>query len=288
LTPYQGAPFDLHVGAETNPSGSTAPNARRGFYERRQQRITEFLERLSHLQPQEMSDLVYKSIEARLQYASEMQCSDPTLERDIQQVRTLSLMAAGFGGKMLAAVCRCLFFDYRHYSGGLPDLTLVRAVYVGNDDSENETLADLGDWVGEAFSPEYLAELQAQQAASIFEDRDDEFLGCSKVGDSGGRNSNRFSQGGRQPPQRREESKSSGTLELPPRLELQHSGRKIRVECMLVEVKSQNDRLDPRQEDWLNVLDLYGSARVCKFGKPKKAKKAKGKENGKPVNVKQK
>jgi hypothetical protein len=33
----------------------------------------------------------------------------------------------------------------------------------------------------------------------------------------------------------------------------------------MVEVKSSNDRLDPRQEDWLNVIDRHGRARVCKF-----------------------
>mmetsp|Transcript_1828 Transcript_1828/g.2698 ORF Transcript_1828/g.2698 Transcript_1828/m.2698 type:complete len:90 (+) Transcript_1828:163-432(+) len=53
---------------------------------------------------------------------------------------------------------------------------------------------------------------------------------------------------------------------LPPKLSLDHNGRKIKVQCMFVEVKSANDRLDGRQEDWLNVLDRHGSARVCKFG----------------------
>jgi hypothetical protein len=42
---------------------------------------------------------------------------------------------------------------------------------------------------------------------------------------------------------------------------------------MFVEVKSLNDRLGGRQEDWLNVLDRIGNARVCKFGKRKKASK---------------
>jgi hypothetical protein len=56
---------------------------------------------------------------------------------------------------------------------------------------------------------------------------------------------------------------------MPERLRLEHNAQKIRVECMCVEVKSQNDRLDPRQEDWLNILDRYGNARVCKFVKTK-------------------
>jgi hypothetical protein len=106
----------------------------------------------------------------------------------------------------------------------------------------------VGEWVGEAFSPERRAEQEAQQAASIFEDRDDEFLGCSKVGDSGGRTANRFGSRAGWPPQQRCEEPAE-KLELPPRLELHHGDRKVKGKCMLVEVKSQNDRLDLRQED---------------------------------------
>jgi hypothetical protein len=145
-----------------------------------------------------------------------------------------------------------------------------------------DSLVDLGDWAGKGFNPEHLAVQAAQQAASVFEDRDEEFLGCSKMGDSGGRALNRFSRsGGRQTPASSEESNKEVVLELPPILLLSHNGRPIQVECMLVEVKSQNDRLDPRQEDWLNVLDRNGNARVCKFGKQACMTRKKGKENGK-------
>jgi hypothetical protein len=65
---------------------------------------------------------------------------------------------------------------------------------------------------------------------------------------------------------------------MPAKLVLSCNGRKGIAECMFVEVKSQNNRLNARQEDWLNILDKYRNARVCKFGK---AKKAKGKENRK-------
>jgi hypothetical protein len=287
LTPYQGAPFDLHVGAEMTETGDAEAATKRGFYQRRRKTIDDFLDRLSGLEAQELSDFVYRSIESRLKYSTETFHTDPTLERDILQVRSISMLAAGFGGKMLAAVFRCFFFDYRHYSGGLPDLTLIRAVYEDHGISENERLVDLGEWVGEAFCPKRRAEQEAQQAASIFEDQDDEFLGCRKVGDSGGRTANRFSsRAGRPPQQRREEPAEK--LELPPRLELHHGDRKVKVECMLVEVKSQNDRLDPRQEDWLNILDKHGNARVCKFGKPKVKKPRARKDNGKVDSSKKK
>jgi hypothetical protein len=285
LTPYQTAPFDLHVGAELQIDKLSESNARNGFYQRRRQAINKLLARLDNLEPQGCSDLVYESVAARLEYAALMKRNDPTLERDAQQVRTLSMLAAGLGGKQLSAIFRCFFFDYRHYSGGLPDCTLVRALYSGGEVQPEDSLVDLGDWVGEGFSPEHLAVQEARQAASIFEDRDEEFLGCNKVGDSGGRAMSRLSRSGRrQTPASSEQPIKEVVLELPPRLLLSHNdGRCIQVECMLVEVKSQNDRLDPRQEDWLNVLDRHGNARVCKFGK--KTNRKKGKENFKRLGT---
>jgi hypothetical protein len=172
----------------------------------------------------------------------------------------VSLLAAGLGGKMLSAIFRCFFFDYRHYSGGLPDLTLVRAVSEG-------ALVDLGEWIGEGFVA------GGDQGASILEDRDSEFLGCSKVGDSGASAANRF-RGQRRADQNGDNSTTKEKLKLPARLEFSYKGNPVKVECIFSEVKSQNDRLDARQEDWLNILDKYGNARVCKFGgQDKKAQK---------------
>jgi hypothetical protein len=259
LTPYQGSPFDLHV-AEGNGTASEGC----GIYVRRKAAIDSFLDELaSLLNEEEVSDLVYDNIKKRLEYLKSINHVDASLECEVEQVRTLSMLAAGFGGKMLSAVFRCLFFDYRHYSGGLPDLLLVRALYRDTGD-----LVDLGDWVGETFSAEYQAALKAGEALQILGDKDDEFLGCSKVGDSGGRASNRFNQ---RPVHRKTSDSSTGSqlkdLRMPESLKFEHNGQKVRVECMCVEVKSQNDRLDPRQEDWLNILDRFGNARVCKFVK---------------------
>ena len=176
---------------------------------------------------------------------------------------------------MVAAIFRCYFFDYRFYSGGLPDLLLVRAKF-----TSTTTLVDLGDWIGEAFDAKYIAELEAHQRASLLGDRDDDFLGCSKVGDSGGggNSRSRSTSRNRQPPNSVQAAVSS-IPELPERLELSHNGTPVDVECMFVEVKSLNDRLDARQEDWLNVLSKFGSARVCKFGDGKEKGK-KGKKRG--------
>eukprot|EP00539_Tryblionella_compressa_P005992 CAMPEP_0178768774 /NCGR_PEP_ID=MMETSP0744-20121128/20438_1 /TAXON_ID=913974 /ORGANISM="Nitzschia punctata, Strain CCMP561" /LENGTH=497 /DNA_ID=CAMNT_0020424907 /DNA_START=36 /DNA_END=1530 /DNA_ORIENTATION=- len=275
LTPYQGAPFDLHVGAEMahcTDGGEASVVEARGIYMRRRSSIDGFLGKLASLNSQDVSDLVYDSINSRLEYTKSTHHTDPALECDLDQVRTLSMLAAGFGGKMLSSIFRCLFFDYRHYSGGLPDLLLVRALYCTSGQ-----LVDLGEWIGECFSSEYQSELKAKQVSEILGDRDEEFLGCSKVGDSGARSSNRFKSSVRRGsisarPNGTEILNQSKEYKMPDRLRLEHNDQKVKVECMCVEVKSQNDRLDPRQEDWLNILDQHGNARVCKFQKPKHSK----------------
>ena len=277
LSPYQGAPFDLHVGYELGEPSLASDGVvqlNRGFYLRRKERIDTFLKRLDGMSRQQVSDMIWSSIAARRRYMVEARRKDPHIERDILQCRTLSMVAAGFGGRMISAILKMLYFDYRHYSGGLPDLLLVRAKFP----SEN-SLVDLGEWVGEAFDAKYVAELEAQQRASLLGDRDDDFLGCSKVGDSGGGGNTSRGRSNRMRP-RQSAAGSQGPSgrsnadipELPPRLELVHNGSEVEVECMFVEVKSSNDRLDPRQEDWLNVLDQHGDARVCKFSEKKPAK----------------
>ena len=263
LSPYQSAPFDLHVGFE-------ARNTAGGFYARRRKDIVLFLDKIGGMSDQELSDLIYDSIASRVLYMNINKQKDPFLDRDVLQIRTLSAIAAGFGGKQLASIFRCFFFDYRHYSGGLPDLHLLRAVMMDPFQTTHGevSLVDLGEWIGESFSIENQQALGAHQAAAILCDRDDEFLGCSKVGDSGGQAS-RFSRNGKLmsnlPNKTTDQSKIPSLESLPEKLQLKHRGQSVRVECMMVEVKSSNDRLDPRQEDWLNILDRYGNARVCKF-----------------------
>jgi hypothetical protein len=283
LSPYQGAPFDLHVGFELRSSsqfmtehqlGHTS-SVTPGFYYRRQERIDSFLDKLANLSPQEICDLVHDSIRARLVFMAQRARKDPSMDRDLVKLRTLSLIAAGCGGKQLAAIFRCFFFDYRHYSGGLPDLLLVRARFHSESAAPPPTLpalVDLSGWIGEAFSHEHQAEMQAQRGAAML--ADDEFLACSKVGDSGnggGRRSRSSTNGGtgmiRQTGDSTAGQKKVLSLDdMPPRLELVYNGHVVIPECLFVEVKSSNDRLDARQEDWLNILDRSGNnCRVCKF-----------------------
>jgi len=278
LSPYQGAPFDLHVGFElkrssTDDETSNTMASSNGFYFRRRETIKAFLTQLARLNGQDLCDMVYDSIASRLEYMVTHGRKDPAIERDLQQLRTLSFMAAGCGGVLLAAVFRCFLFDYRHYSGGLPDLTLVRAVFEDTL-SVPKGLVALEEWIGEGFDAQKTEEQAAQRGAAMLEDRDDEFLGCSKVGDSGGQNRfnrSRSSQSLTAP----RKTKALSMNDLPDKLELVHDGRKVKVECMMVEVKSSNDRLDARQEDWLNVLEKNGNARVCQFEDNSKSKKKK-------------
>ena len=253
LTPYQGAPFDLHVGYQDPGDSGTG----RGFYRQRRERIEAFLTKLANMAPSEISCYVRDCVISRVKFLVEHDRKDPSVHQDLGNLRTLSMLAAACSGRLLAMAFRCLTFDYRHYSGGLPDLTLVRAVF---DDDEGG-LVDLGEWIGEAFDPERRQSLAAEAGAAML--ADDEFLGCSKVGDSGGRprTSNR------RLPSRAQPFRATVPCldDIPDMLVFEHKGRRVKAECMFVEVKSANDRLDPRQEDWLNILDQHGNARVCKF-----------------------
>ena len=286
LSPYHGAPLDLHVA--TTQGGSI-----RGFYERRRLRIEEVLGNLERLSPQQICDLVHRSITEHMEEvrsSGSTGARDALLCRDVGEVRTLSFLAAALGGKALAAIFRCLCYDYRHYAGGLPDLTMARAVYeedCGGNKRESdaggsaEQLVDLGSWIGEAFHAEEIQKGQVVELCRILADRDDEFLGCSKIGETGGASSQqrfrqqRWKKQDETTKRGEEHLSSEGAVAVPPKLVLSHEGRTIRAECMFVEVKSANDRLDARQEDWLNVLDRVANARVCKFSSKKK-KKAKG------------
>jgi hypothetical protein len=277
ITPYQGSPFDLHVGAQRNTDSSLSESSdwmkSEGFYIRRKKEIEIFLAKLSGLEGEDLCNLVYDCVADRLSHAKMTNHVDAAVLRDVQNVRTYSFLASGFGGRLLASAMRCLFFDYRHYSGGLPDLLLCRALSKSESASVSDEidLVDLGDFVGETFSIEYQASIQANRTNQMLEDRDDDFLGCSKVGDSGGRGGNWT----RRPPMSRGSGSTSengnqnnermNEVEMPARLTLHHKDRQVVPECMFVEVKSQNDRLDARQEDWLNILDINGNARVCKF-----------------------
>jgi len=283
LTPYQGAPFDLHVGHSVSQFDGSRSSFVRGFYERHRGIIEAFLQKLESSDGQTLCDQVHNYVANRLDRLGAKAANDAVLLRDLKQIRTLSMIAAGFGGKQLGAIFRCFFFDYRHYSGGLPDLLLARAIYRNGDTHTSpgvegchktvSDLVDLGDWVGEGFSVDSIQDREAAHRASFLIDRDDEFLGCDKVGDSGTRSNGRWKRGQGQRQQRfpQKENKDEPSVEeipiMPEKLSLTHRGNAVQVECLFVEVKSLNDRLDGRQEDWLNILDRNGNARVCKFGK---------------------
>ena len=260
LTPYQASPYDLHVGMQSTrfydeDTDDPVLLLGRSFYERRRDTIDAFLEKLTHLDSQSICNNLHGCIQRRyLQHKSvEGIIADESLQRDMRELRSLSCVAAGLGGKVLASVFRSLCFDYRHYSGGLPDILLIRAQYANSDGPSS--LVNLGDWIGEEFAKDNIEKGCIQRAVSML--KDDEFLGCSKNGDglvinARPQNSNTQKVAPNEP-----------VTSLPPKLILIHDGKDVAVDTILVEVKSANDRLDLRQEDWLNILDV--NARVCKF-----------------------
>ena len=240
LSPYQQGPFNLLVGYELQKvkvNGrdedsfyASTPN----FYCKGADEISQFLARLSAMNGQVLCDLVFDAVASRLQHACLNNLKDPFLTLDMAQVRTLSALAAGFGGRCLAAMFRCLLFDYRHYSGGLPDLHLFRAMYSNESTTRSGmSLVELGDWIGESFSPGKQQSYNYQRVLTALVD--DEFLGLDK------------------PNSRQTRTNSPGLSEhtvqlnnfsmdaIPERLQLCHNECTVEIECMMVEVKSSNE-----------------------------------------------
>ncbi|KAL9184005.1 hypothetical protein ACHAXT_002091 [Thalassiosira profunda] len=258
LTPYQFSPHDLHVGF-CKVGGREVSSPIRGFYERRRAEIESFLSDLNQMEAGAVSDLVFEAVEQRWNRHADdrSRLKDPRLLKDVRELRTLSMVAAALGPSALAQMFRTLCLDYRHWAGGLPDLLLVRARCASSSDGSDPKFVDLSDWIGEGFSKAAIEENKVQELISLLADRDDEFLGCAKNGDGtlGQQKSSRRKQG-------------TGRVELPSfpeRLALVHAESKVRAECMFVEVKSANDRLSERQEDWLSIMENCTNARVCKF-----------------------
>ena len=268
LTPYQQSPHDLHVGYQKVESDDRSKfSLIHGFYERRRDSVETFLSKLFQQTGQSLCDLVHDSVKARWNSHAnnESRVKDAPLLRDVAELRTLSMIAAGLGGQALSSMFRALAFDYRHYSGGLPDLLLARARYpptYASGDSASNQFIDLGEWIGEAFCKDYIEEENLNRSISMLADRDDDFLGCSKNADSG---QSKFSS-------KKKRQKNSVVPAFPAKLQLVHNEEPVAVDCMFVEVKSENDRLDARQEDWLNIIDVFADARVCKFGSKKKSR----------------
>jgi hypothetical protein len=214
---------------------------------------------LAQLDARNIGDKVYEAIKIRWDHHVDDQSrlKDTRLLKDVMELKTLSLIACAIGPVVLTRIFRTLCFDYRHWSGGLPDLLMVRGRYESPTcDNDVPSAVNLADWIGEGFSPGQIDVTNRQNRISMLTDRDDEFLGQPKNADGfASLNAARNKQG------------STRCIDelplLPEKLVLLHEGCRVTVECMFVEVKSANDRLSERQEDWLSILEPL--ARVCKF-----------------------
>ena len=254
LTPYQRSPHDLHVGNFCTVSGSHV----RGFYERRRNVIESYLTDLAHLDARNIGDKVYEAIKTRWDHHLDdrSRLKDTRLLKDVMELKALSLIACAIGPVILTRIFRTLCFDYRHWSGGLPDLLLVRGRYESSTcDNDIPSAVSLADWIGEGFSPGQIDATNRQNRISVLTDRDDEFLGQPKNADGFTSLTTVRNKPGR--------ARVEELPLFPDKLVLLHNGYRVTVECMFVEVKSANDRLSERQEDWLSILEPL--ARVCKF-----------------------
>jgi hypothetical protein len=256
LTPYQNSPHDLHVGHFRSLSGTLV----RSLYERRRHAIESFLSDLTQLDTCALGDRVYEAVKRRWErhVDDRSRLKDPRLLRDVMELKTLSLIAGALGPAALSQIFRTLCFDYRHWSGGLPDLFLVRARYEHALPSGNNSVSfvQLADWIGEGFSHSHVNSKICQSHFSILADRDDEFLGQPKNADGLSSQNQSYA--------RKKQGATKAQLPLfPDKLEFLHEGQRVKADCMFVEVKSANDRLSERQEDWLSILEP--NARVCKF-----------------------
>jgi hypothetical protein len=245
LSPYQHGPFHLLVGYELQKIMANADDVESyyspspSFYCVCADKISQFLSSLEETNGQDLCDVVYDALATRLKYVCMNQVKDPFIGHDIVQVRTLSAIAAGFGGKCLAGIFRCLLFDYRHYSGGLPDLHLFRAMKSCQSTAHgaiSSTLVDLGDWIGESFNVAHQQSYDFQRALHVL--LDDEFLGLEKSSKPRVGQKNIASL---QSPERNQQATILSMDLLPERLQLSHNGCLVEVECMMVEVKSVNE-----------------------------------------------
>ncbi|EKX42013.1 hypothetical protein GUITHDRAFT_45708, partial [Guillardia theta CCMP2712] len=106
LTPFQDAPIDL----DFHPF----------FYKRREALI---LARIADLE-------LWSDQQLLLELRERWQQSFGTLCRGASwgscSLSFLQLVALCLGGRRISAICRALCINYRHFSGGMPDLVLLR------------------------------------------------------------------------------------------------------------------------------------------------------------------
>merc|ERR1712232_674636 len=119
----------------------------------------------------------------------------------------------------------------------------------------NKEFVNLSEWIGEGFKSNV-------NSSDMLEDIDEEFLGWSandekRISSWGKNKKNTILNQNNVPTE-------SVNVINPQKLLLVHKGKHVAVQCLFVEVKSANDTLDERQEDWLNILDKVGNSRLCK------------------------
>jgi hypothetical protein len=199
-------------------------------------------------------------------------------------LKLLQLVAACLGGSGVAAVCRALAVNFKHFSGGAPDLLLVRVTrethsllaektkeFVGLDVLLGPDWASLGaagdrtslgeggaewnnlsssDASGTGKRPRTTSKPRGRRPLADEEGRKDGSEGGD--GAAGGVDAVKTRP---DPFECREESLDLSLL--------RRDGAELRLEAFLVEVKGPSDHLAYRQRLWLEVLSQATKAAVC-------------------------
>jgi Fanconi-associated nuclease 1 len=101
--PFQDAPLDLYTDF---------------FYQSRQSKIDSLLEKITQMNTLQVAQFLDQ------QYKAHMHIQCRGVSWDNWSLLELTKIACGLGGKALSVICAALVKDYRHWSGGLPDLLL--------------------------------------------------------------------------------------------------------------------------------------------------------------------
>jgi hypothetical protein len=250
-TPFQAAPLDLDCAsyptahfadaAETrnlSGGGDRSSNAMvlcacNGFYAARAQSIEARLAELRDLVPSELARQVADAW--LVNRGSAVRGLDWRLGKHTP-LGLLQAVASCIGGAVLAAMFRALAMDHRHFSAGLPDLLLIRALRPSGDSWE---VAETDSWL----TPSIAVRLDPFVARSWRKRRVDE-------DDLRGESSENV----------RDElaavEDDEKPITLPPGW---------RFEAQLVEVKGPSDTLSFLQRAWLVIIGAAGGhCRVCR------------------------
>jgi hypothetical protein len=213
VCPWQNSPLDLDFGVQ--------------FFKSREELLSQRLDGISKATKGSLIEMVAQSCEKYCGQAARW-----LAWRDLS-VRQLQLIAAGLGGRALAAILTAHIVNARCFGSGMPDLLMLRLSFIQRDSRSIDAI-----W------QELLPPPPTPSGACSDAEEGEALLQCDM-----GREGHVWN------PLIDPEAAALVPKDL----------SNVKVETMLVEVKSLNDTLRPNQKAWLRVLRAAGvSAFICK------------------------